>query len=277
VRLFRVLAALSTLFLVQACASMTSGTDQSVMVETGAVTGAACQLRNDRGVWQVAATPGAATVRRSATALLVSCTKPGHDPADETILSSGNATVLGNVLVGGLIGAAVDFSTGAAFAYPERVVLAMKLPDVPPAPPEAPSEAIPPEPTADPAEAAVAAAATPTAEAAAQTPVIAPPRASGEFDGRWRAVSRQGCVWEAEVQIDGDMLRGQALVSGEPVTLDAPLADGKHYRKYVSLPIVHRVVHTPGADLQGTFPHLASSPNGSQGCGAVFLDFERVS
>src|SRR5690349_4200782 len=67
-----ILAALST-----GCATITTGQNQSVSVETRhkgtAVAGAACKLANDKGTWFVT-TPGSVTVNRAYGDLAVNCT-----------------------------------------------------------------------------------------------------------------------------------------------------------------------------------------------------------
>ena len=109
--------------LLAACASMTTGTSQSLSVETTPVAGASCRLANDKGSWQVSSTPGAVTVSRSYSPLTVTCEKPGHSQGVIAVESRTKATAFGNVLAGGLIGAAVDMGSGAAYDYPALVTV----------------------------------------------------------------------------------------------------------------------------------------------------------
>lgn len=113
------LCALST-----GCASITTGHNQSLSVETRAdgkpVAGASCKLENDKGTWY-ATSPGTAVVRRSYDDLNVRCEKSGHEPGVAAAKSSTKAMAFGNILFGGIIGAAVDAGSGAAYDYPSII------------------------------------------------------------------------------------------------------------------------------------------------------------
>lgn len=103
------------------CASIVSGTSQVVSVETlhpsGNVAGATCKLENDKGVYYVT-TPGTVTVHRAYGDMNVKCEKPGYDAGLASFKSSTKGMMAGNILFGGVIGAGVDASTGAAYDYP---------------------------------------------------------------------------------------------------------------------------------------------------------------
>lgn len=103
------------------CASLVNGENQSVFVETGKVQGASCSLSNDKGTWHLASSPGFVQVLRTSGDLVVGCQKNGvigHTQAS----SSTSPMVLGNIaLPGGILGTAVDFSTGSAFDYPAKI------------------------------------------------------------------------------------------------------------------------------------------------------------
>jgi hypothetical protein len=103
------------------CASIVSGTNQIVSVETlhpaGKVVGASCKLENDKGVWYVN-TPGTVTVHRAYGDLIVKCEKDGFGPGVATVKSSTKGMMAGNILFGGVIGVGVDAASGAAYDYP---------------------------------------------------------------------------------------------------------------------------------------------------------------
>lgn len=109
------------------CASVTQGTTQSVKVETltaagQSVEGAECKVSNDKA--DIIVLSGqSASVRRSGATLNIECTQPGQAPANGQATSRVNTGMVGNILVGGLIGAAIDSSTGAGFNYPSWVQL----------------------------------------------------------------------------------------------------------------------------------------------------------
>lgn len=130
------------LALMSGCASIVDGTNQSLSVETTAkgqqISGSECTLTNNKGTWFVS-TPGTVTVHRSYDPLNVKCTHGGYAPAIATSSSSTKAMAFGNILFGGLIGAGVDMSTGAAYDYPKLIDVPMV--QEPPAPVRAPAAA----------------------------------------------------------------------------------------------------------------------------------------
>ncbi len=107
------------------CASIVSGTQQPVSVNTGNVSGAQCALQNNKGQWYVASTPGVAVVHRSYGDLTVKCQKPGYHGFTK-VGSSTKGMAFGNAVFGGLIGAGVDVADGAAYDYPNDINVNMK-------------------------------------------------------------------------------------------------------------------------------------------------------
>ena len=129
-------AAVKTVFVVcilvfglQGCASIVSGTTQSVSVETktasgNQIPGANCKMTNDKGTWFVN-TPGTVPLHRSGGDLVILCTKDAFDPASHVERSTTKGLLAGNILFGGLIGVGVDTISGAAFDYPDLVSIPM--------------------------------------------------------------------------------------------------------------------------------------------------------
>ncbi len=116
------------LILLPGCATVVSGANQVVSVSTSPP-GATCSI--DRGgalVGSVPSTPGVLPIGKSGRDLTVTCTKPGYQTARTVSASSFNGWTFGNLVVGGLIGVAIDASTGANFDYPPLIDVAM-LPD----------------------------------------------------------------------------------------------------------------------------------------------------
>lgn len=110
------------------CASIVDGTNQSLSVQTASagdqVAGAQCSLNNNKGTWFVR-TPGTVTVHRAYGALNVTCTKKGYQQARAKVDSSTKGMAFGNILFGGVIGAGVDMSDGAAYNYPKLITVPM--------------------------------------------------------------------------------------------------------------------------------------------------------
>lgn len=150
----------SPLALLTGCASIVNGQNQSVSVEArsdaGSVVGANCKLSNNKGTWFVT-TPGSTTVNRSYEDLSVRCEKDTHEPGLVSVKSSTKPMAFGNLIFGGVIGAGVDISTGAAYDYPPLITVLMGK-----------STVVAPPPAAAPATASNAVAPAPAASAAAQ-------------------------------------------------------------------------------------------------------------
>jgi len=125
-RSLTVLVALFASFVLGACSTATRGTTQQIFVDTKEVDDAKCTLRNSKGQWTVENTPGTATVPRGGGTLTVDCEKPNYKKASQSVPENFEAMTLGNVLIGGVIGIAVDAASGAAFRYPERVSVYME-------------------------------------------------------------------------------------------------------------------------------------------------------
>lgn len=122
------------------CATITTGQNQSLSVESRAkgttVAGAACKLQNDKGTWFVT-TPGSVTVNRSYSDIAVSCTHEKHEAGSVVVPSTTKAMVFGNVIIGGVIGAAVDIGTGSAYDYPTLISVEFGMFLLPPGAPPA--------------------------------------------------------------------------------------------------------------------------------------------
>ena len=108
-----------------ACATITTGTTQAFSVSTEPA-GAICTLNRDGStVGVVNPTPGTVQLGRSTRELTVSCDRPGHARGITTVSAQFQPMTMGNILFGGLIGVAVDASSGAMSRYPDNVALSL--------------------------------------------------------------------------------------------------------------------------------------------------------
>lgn len=121
----RALAAMIAAATLSACASMTSGTTQSIALQTTPSTGAECQIVNEKGTWLIPATPGSTTINRAYGDLVVTCAHKNGMKGSASVQSTTVGAAFGNILAGGLIGAAVDMSSGAAYQYPATINVAL--------------------------------------------------------------------------------------------------------------------------------------------------------
>lgn len=117
----------STLF-IGGCASVTGTSNQPVSVRSTCggvkqVSGAACKLTNDKGEWHIASTPGSVFIQKAYGDLAVECQKPNLGQGVGVFKSTANASVYGNLLVGGLIGYAIDAGGGSGFDYPQLMTI----------------------------------------------------------------------------------------------------------------------------------------------------------
>lgn len=117
-----VIAVISFSFaLLTGCATVTTGSTQNIAVTTDP-DGADCSFsRNEQFIARVNPTPGSLSISKSGSSLSVSCKREGYHDIVETIGSEFQAVTLGNILIGGIIGIAVDAASGAINKYPESV------------------------------------------------------------------------------------------------------------------------------------------------------------
>ena len=117
------------LALTTGCASITSGTTQSVAVKTEtiageSVKGVSCDMSNEEADYFVE-TPDNVTVEKSYSDLIIICKKEEHDDGIAIAKSSTGQMVWGNILIGGGIGAIIDTTNGAAYDYPTLIKVVM--------------------------------------------------------------------------------------------------------------------------------------------------------
>jgi hypothetical protein len=115
-----ILAFLGTV--VVGCATIASGTTQSIMIDTFNAHGATCKGVDKKGreyFW--VNTPSSTTVQKGDAPMTITCDKSGFKRTvhviDETIV----AATFGNIILGGGIGFLVDATSGAAQEYPTLV------------------------------------------------------------------------------------------------------------------------------------------------------------
>ncbi len=98
-RLPLLLLAIATL---SGCATVTSGTDHTLLVETDPA-GATCILqRQGANIGAVNPTPGSVRISKSRNDILVNCEKADHEATSRTVTAGFQAMTLGNVLIGGV-------------------------------------------------------------------------------------------------------------------------------------------------------------------------------
>ena len=111
-----------SLLFIAGCSSIADDDRQVMTVETKP-SGAECTLQNEQGKFVVASTPGTVTINTACEDLSVTCKKDGYKAASASLQDSHKGIVWGNVLFGGIVGYAVDRSSGAAGEYPSTVTV----------------------------------------------------------------------------------------------------------------------------------------------------------
>lgn len=153
---FAVILSIAATVLSSGCASIVSGTTQSVSVvgktpENIDVMGARCTLTNNKGEWYTT-TPGSVVVHRSYGELAVNCMHPTAAGVIQ-VKSSTKGMAFGNILFGGVIGVGIDMANGSAYEYPQLIAVSMTS-TLPPAPAPWPVALPAPAPAAAPLQVA---------------------------------------------------------------------------------------------------------------------------
>jgi len=120
--------ALATLLvpaLLGGCATALKGSTQEVRIGVSGPESATCKASNASGAWTVKA-PGTVKVERSGGALSITCEAEGFNKDTRVVSSEFNGATVGNILLGGLIGVAIDAASGANYSYPETVQLTLE-------------------------------------------------------------------------------------------------------------------------------------------------------
>lgn len=110
------------------CASVISDESQPItflsVCGTKTVSDAECFLKNSDGDYYVK-TPGTIMINKSFGDLSITCTK-NNVSISESQSSKTGLTTAGNIIWGGLIGAAVDIGTGSGYKYQNTVIIDFK-------------------------------------------------------------------------------------------------------------------------------------------------------
>lgn len=124
---FKSFLAIAATVTLTACATIVSGTQQTIFIDTPGAEGASCKLNDSKnGSWYLPSTPGSVSVLKGNGPMNVVCTKKGHNSGVVSASEDMSGATLGNIILGGGIGIFVDAASGAAQKYPDKIVLWMK-------------------------------------------------------------------------------------------------------------------------------------------------------
>lgn len=105
------------------CASVTSGPNQDVSFDSDP-TGAFCEAYyGEQLAFVIGKTPRDASIPKSNRDLTIVCNKDGYAEARYDVPSEFNPAVAGNLILGGLVGVAVDVASGAGTRYESDITV----------------------------------------------------------------------------------------------------------------------------------------------------------
>ena len=122
-RLPRLALAVGVISLLSGCASLVNDDTQEVSVRLmcGPKTlMATCHLQNDKGRWTLS-TPGTIRVVNDNSSLEISCRGQYVPSFTVSALPMPSLALLGNLVFGGVVGAAVDVYNNTGMKYPENI------------------------------------------------------------------------------------------------------------------------------------------------------------
>jgi len=112
---------------ISACSTVTTGTTQTVTLDTPMAEGAKCVLTDvEKRTWHAPSTPASLVVEKGDGPMTVICTKLGYHKTTLVVEEEFAGATLGNILLGGGIGIIVDAASGAAQLYPDSIKVFMR-------------------------------------------------------------------------------------------------------------------------------------------------------
>lgn len=132
----KIVALAALAMVLPACSSIIEGTSQEILVNTNP-SGANCELiREGLPIGRINPTPGAITIKKTKHDITMNCQKDGFEVATYLNKSDVAGATVGNIILGGGIGWAIDSASGADNKYtsPVTVTLVPKTGGQPAAP-----------------------------------------------------------------------------------------------------------------------------------------------
>ena len=124
-RLPRLALVVGLIYLLSGCASLVNDDSQEVSVRLmcGPRTfTATCHLQNDKGRWTLS-TPGTIRVVNDISNLEITCRSEYVPSFTVSAMPMPSVALLGNLFLGGVVGAAVDIYNNTGMKYPENIVI----------------------------------------------------------------------------------------------------------------------------------------------------------
>ena len=110
------------------CATIVEGTSQEISVDSRP-TGAQCRLESEGDTLAVVErTPQSVTLEKGNRNILVKCAS-GQAQGFRWLVPEFNDAIFGNFMLGGIIGMSIDADSGAAYSWPESVLVVLEEAD----------------------------------------------------------------------------------------------------------------------------------------------------
>ncbi len=119
-KIAKVFLLVAIVFYSAGCASIMSGTKQKIAVNSEP---SGADIKIEPGDL-TAKTPTVLTLKRKDGPYRLTISMPGYEPYEVYIKASTNGWIWGNILIGGIIGVAIDYSTGAAVRLDTKDIMA---------------------------------------------------------------------------------------------------------------------------------------------------------
>ena len=108
-----------------ACSTITIGTTQAVAINTPGVEKAECELKSEGIGVKSVTTPATIVLDKSQHNVEVTCRKKCFTEGKGVIASHTDEMTAGNLIVGGVVGLAVDAGSGAMNQYEPQIQVSM--------------------------------------------------------------------------------------------------------------------------------------------------------
>lgn len=103
------------------CATIMSDNKSAVQIETKP-SGTVCEVKGEDFI-QTVNIPANVTIPAKASPVTITCSKEDYFPVSETIETSMNGMIFGNIIFGGIPGVIIDLATKSGFEYQDNVAL----------------------------------------------------------------------------------------------------------------------------------------------------------
>jgi hypothetical protein len=125
-----------------ACSSIVEGTSQEILVSTNPSEASCDLIREETVIAHIVKTPASTTIKKTKHDMRIECSKEGFHKAVYYNKSDVAGATVGNIILGGGVGWAIDSASGADNKYTSPVNITL-VPLTQPAPP--PQYSTPPE------------------------------------------------------------------------------------------------------------------------------------